>query len=186
MPGVVNIRVRGGRRETQARFAALESRWKQEVTPHLEAASVSDLEGLSAKIHEAQRVDAGIQQRDIELGSLQRQIAAQSGVDASSRTVGRASRPAGGHGGAADERPDADPHRAADQGAVQPYLDAVRAPLTVQFGERRDQLVGEPAGLAVSAARLGDPRERGVGGGGELFAAKQLPDVAAQVDTSAD
>jgi hypothetical protein len=81
VPGVVNIRVRGGRREAQARFAALESRWKQEVTPHLEAASVSDLEGLSAKIREAQRVDAEIQQRDIELGSLQRQIAAQSGVE---------------------------------------------------------------------------------------------------------
>ena len=81
VPGIVNIRVRGGRREAQARFATLESRWKQEVTPHLEAAGVNDLDALSAKVREAQRLDAGIQQRDMELGSLQKQIDAQSGVE---------------------------------------------------------------------------------------------------------
>ena len=81
VPGVVNVRVRGGGREAQARFAALESRWNQEVTPHLVAAGVSDLDGLSAKAREAQRLDADIQQKDMELGSLQKQIAAQSGVE---------------------------------------------------------------------------------------------------------
>ena len=77
--------------------------------------------------------------------------------------------------------------RAADpQRVVQPHLDAVRASLTMQFGQGREQFVREPAGLAVSATRLGDLLECRVGGGGELFAAKCFPDVAAQVDTSAD
>ena len=42
---------------------------------------MNDLDALSAKVREAQRLDAGIQQRDMELGSLQKQIDAQSGVE---------------------------------------------------------------------------------------------------------
>ena len=42
--GVATFRVRGGRREAQARCAALENRWDQEVAPHLLAADVTDLE----------------------------------------------------------------------------------------------------------------------------------------------
>jgi hypothetical protein len=78
--GVATFRVRGGRREAQARCAGLENRWDQEVTTHLLAAGVTDLEHLSAKASEAQGLDAAIKQKDIDLKSLQDQIARLSGV----------------------------------------------------------------------------------------------------------
>jgi DNA repair exonuclease SbcCD ATPase subunit len=78
--GVATFRVRGGRREAQARCAGLENRWDQEVTMHLLAAGVTDLEHLSAKVSEAQGLDAAIKQKDIDLKSLQDQIARLSGV----------------------------------------------------------------------------------------------------------
>jgi hypothetical protein len=78
--GVATFRVRGGRREAQARCAGLENRLDQEVTMHLLAAGVTDLEHLSAKVSEAQGLDAAIKQKDIDLKSLQDQIARLSGV----------------------------------------------------------------------------------------------------------
>jgi hypothetical protein len=78
--GVATFRVRGGRREAQARCAGLENRWDQEVTTHLLAAGVTDLEHLSAKVAEAQGLDAAIKQKDIDLKSVQEQIAPLSGV----------------------------------------------------------------------------------------------------------
>ena len=42
------------------RLRALEDRWNREVAPHLVAAGVTDLDGLDAKIAEAQELDAGI------------------------------------------------------------------------------------------------------------------------------
>jgi hypothetical protein len=78
--GVATLRVRGGRREAQARCAALENRWDQEVAPHLRTAGATDLDGLSAKVAEAQQLDAGIQQKDTDLMSLQEQIAPLFGV----------------------------------------------------------------------------------------------------------
>ena len=78
--GVATFRVRGGRREAQARCATLENRWDQEVATHLLAAGVSDLDGLSAKVAEARELDAAIKQKDTDLKSLQEQIAPLSGV----------------------------------------------------------------------------------------------------------
>jgi hypothetical protein len=78
--GVATFRVRGGRREAQARCATLENRWDQEVATHLLGAGVIDLDGLSAKVAEAQELDSAIKQKDTDLKSLQEQIAPLSGV----------------------------------------------------------------------------------------------------------
>ncbi len=73
---VATVRIRGGRREAQQTAEALEARWSREVAPHLAAANVADLDGLSAKIAEAQELDASIKAKGVELESLQFQIAA--------------------------------------------------------------------------------------------------------------
>ena len=52
----------------------------------------------------------------------------------------------------------------------------------MQFEQRREQRVGQPARLPALPARLGDRAERGVGGGRERVAAQPLPHVAAEVD----
>jgi AAA domain-containing protein len=72
---VATVRVRGGRREAQQAVGSLEARWSREVAPHLAAANVADLDGLSAKIAEAQELDTGVKAKDAELHSLQTQIA---------------------------------------------------------------------------------------------------------------
>jgi hypothetical protein len=74
MAGIVTFGVRGGRREAQARAAALENRWNQEVATRLLAAGVADLDGLTAKVSDAQDLDAGIRQKDGDLMSLREQI----------------------------------------------------------------------------------------------------------------
>ena len=71
---IATVRIRGGRREAQQTAEALEERWSREVAPHLMAANVEDLDGLSAKIAEAQALDASIKAKDAELESLQGQI----------------------------------------------------------------------------------------------------------------
>ena len=71
---VATVRIRGGRREAQQKAEALEVRWRSEVAPHLAAANVEDLDGLSAKIAEAQALDASVKAKDAELQSLQVQI----------------------------------------------------------------------------------------------------------------
>jgi hypothetical protein len=70
------VHVRGGRRKAQEKAQALEDRWNREAAPHLITAGVTDLDGLDAKIAEAQELDAGIKAKDVEMGSLRPQIAA--------------------------------------------------------------------------------------------------------------
>jgi hypothetical protein len=72
---IATVRIRGGRREAQQTAESLETRWSREVAPHLAAANVADLDGLSAKIAEAQELDTSVRARDTELQSLQVQIA---------------------------------------------------------------------------------------------------------------
>jgi hypothetical protein len=89
---VATVRVRGGRREAQEKFEALESRWEGEVVPHLTAAGVTDLEALEAKITEAREMESRIQSLDGDLDSLRRQITALAGAaealrDASARAA---------------------------------------------------------------------------------------------------
>jgi hypothetical protein len=74
------VRVRGGRREAQETAQGLEDRWNREAAPQLIAAGVADLDGLDAKITEAQELDAGIKAKDVELESLRSQIAALAGA----------------------------------------------------------------------------------------------------------
>ena len=73
---VATVRIRGGRPEAQKTAESLEERWSREVAPHLAAANVVDLDGLSAKTAEAQELDTSIKAKGVELESLQRQIAA--------------------------------------------------------------------------------------------------------------
>jgi hypothetical protein len=72
---IATVRIRGGRREAQQTAESLETRWTREVAPHLAAANVADLEGLGAKIAEAQELDMSVKARDTELQSLEAQIA---------------------------------------------------------------------------------------------------------------
>ncbi len=71
---IATVRIRGGRRDAQRKAEALETRWSREVEPHLAAANVADLDGLSAKITEAQALDASVKAKNAELQSLQAQI----------------------------------------------------------------------------------------------------------------
>ena len=77
---VATVRIRGGRRAAQRNVQALEARWSREVAPHLAAAEVTDLEGLSAKIAEAQELDISVRGRDTELESLEVRIATLGGA----------------------------------------------------------------------------------------------------------
>jgi DNA repair exonuclease SbcCD ATPase subunit len=77
---LATVRVRGGRRETQERVRALESRWESEALPHLKAAGVEDLEALDEKLAEATQLDARIQSLDGTLESLRRQIEGLAGA----------------------------------------------------------------------------------------------------------
>jgi hypothetical protein len=71
---IATVHIRGGRREAQQRVESLEARWSHEVAPHLAAASVADLDGLSAQTAEAQGLDTSIKTKDAELQSLHAQI----------------------------------------------------------------------------------------------------------------
>jgi energy-coupling factor transporter ATP-binding protein EcfA2 len=71
---IATVRVRGGRRDAQRTAEALEGRWRSEVEPHLKAAKVADLDGLSAKIAEAQTLDASVSAKAAEINSLQAQF----------------------------------------------------------------------------------------------------------------
>jgi len=77
---IATVHVRGGRREAQEKAQGLEDRWSREVEPHLIAAAVPDLDGLDAKIVEAQELDARIKNKDAEMESLRAQIAALAGA----------------------------------------------------------------------------------------------------------
>jgi DNA repair exonuclease SbcCD ATPase subunit len=71
---IATVRIRGGRRDAQEKARALEERWKQSVVPHLAAAGVNDLDGLDAKVAEAQELNAGMKAKDTDLDSLRAQI----------------------------------------------------------------------------------------------------------------
>ena len=77
---IATVRVRGGRREAQEKAQGLEDRWNREAVPHLIAAGVTELDGLDAKIAEAQELDAGIKTKDAEMESLRAQIVALAGA----------------------------------------------------------------------------------------------------------
>jgi hypothetical protein len=77
---IATVHVRGGRRETQKKAQGLEDRWNREAAPHLIAAGVTELDGLDAKIAEAQELDAGIKTKDVEIESLRAQIAVLAGA----------------------------------------------------------------------------------------------------------
>lgn len=72
---VAQVRVRGGRREAQQIVHDLEKRWKDEVAPHLAASGVEDLDGLAAKLEDAQTLDAAARLKDAELESLRVRLA---------------------------------------------------------------------------------------------------------------
>lgn len=72
---VATVRVRGGRRDAQQAAESLEDRWSREVVPHLAAANVADLDGLTTKIAEARELDSGVKAKEAELQSLEVQIA---------------------------------------------------------------------------------------------------------------
>jgi hypothetical protein len=72
---VATVRIRGGRREAQQTAEALEARWSREVAPQLAAANVTDLDGLSAKIVEAQELETSVKAKVVEWEFLQAQIA---------------------------------------------------------------------------------------------------------------
>lgn len=72
---IATVRVRGGRREAQEKTQGLEDRWRRDVEPHLVAAGVTELDGLDARIAEAQGLDGTIKAKDTEMESLRAQIA---------------------------------------------------------------------------------------------------------------
>src|SRR5208282_3247742 len=61
---IATVRIRGGRRDAQEKARVLEERWTQDIVPHLAAAGVKDLDGLDAKVAEAQELDVGTKAKD--------------------------------------------------------------------------------------------------------------------------
>jgi AAA domain len=72
---VAQVRIRGGHRDAQRIVRDLEKRWSDEVAPHLAAAGVKDLDGLAAKVEDAQALGAALRVKDTELESLRGQLA---------------------------------------------------------------------------------------------------------------
>lgn len=77
---IATVRVRGGRREAQEKAPGLEDRWRRNVEPHLVAAGVTELDGLDARIADAQALDGAMKAKDAELESLRAQITALAGA----------------------------------------------------------------------------------------------------------
>ena len=77
---IATLHVRGGRREAQEKARGLEDRWRRDVEPHLVAAGVPELDGLDAKIVEAQGLDGAIKAKDTDLESLRAQITVLAGA----------------------------------------------------------------------------------------------------------
>ena len=72
---VADVEIRGGRREAQAIVRSLEERWTDDVAPHLAAAGVDDLARLTARVAEAQALDANVKLKESELQTLRQQLA---------------------------------------------------------------------------------------------------------------
>ena len=77
---VATVRIRGGGRDAQEKARVLEERWKQDIVPHLAAAGVKDLDGLDAKVVEAQELEVSTKAKDTELNSLRAQISPLTGA----------------------------------------------------------------------------------------------------------
>src|SRR5204862_406296 len=71
---IATVRIRGGRRDAQQTMELLEQRWEREITPHLVAANVKDLDALAAKLEEARVLDGRILAKDAELESFRVQF----------------------------------------------------------------------------------------------------------------
>jgi DNA repair exonuclease SbcCD ATPase subunit len=78
---VATVRVTGGRRDAQRTAQALNERWREEVMPHLAAASATDLDELDAKVREATELDSSIQAKEAARRSLKEQLESLSGSD---------------------------------------------------------------------------------------------------------
>src|SRR6058998_1072963 len=72
---VAQVQIRGGRRGAQEIVRDLDTRWSDEAAPHLAASGVEDLDGLAAKVEDAQALDAAVKIKDMELESLLGQLA---------------------------------------------------------------------------------------------------------------
>ena len=71
---LAEVRIRGGRRDAQQIVRELEKRWADEVAPQFSASGVANLDGLAARLEEAQALDAAVKVKDGELESLRRQL----------------------------------------------------------------------------------------------------------------
>lgn len=151
---VATVRVRGGRREAQEKAQVLEDSWSRDVEPHLITASVTDLDGLDAKVAESRELDAGIKTKDTELESLRTQISALTGVAEALREASK--RAAACRASLGDVRLDS---LAAD-------LKALGADPAAGLRKRRQQLSKEAEGAraianqAANAQTLADERTR--------------------------
>jgi AAA domain len=72
---VADVQIRGGRRKAQGIVRSLEQRWTDEVVPHLTAAGVDDLARLTARVAEAQALDADLTLKESELQTMRQQLA---------------------------------------------------------------------------------------------------------------
>jgi hypothetical protein len=91
---VAHVRIRGGRREAQDNVRELEQRWRNEVAPQLAASGVEDLDGLEARLQEAQALEAAVRVKGTELDTLREKLislgdSAQRLTDASERVASR-------------------------------------------------------------------------------------------------
>ena len=77
---MATVRVRGGRREAQAKVEGLERQWREDVLPLLAAARAADVEELDAKAAEARDLDVSLKAKDAELQSLESEVASFAGA----------------------------------------------------------------------------------------------------------
>jgi hypothetical protein len=87
---VATVRVRGGRREAQAKVDTLERRWREQAQPLLKAARAADVEELDVKAAEARDLEVSLKAKDEALQSLESEVASLAGAqeelrDAASR-----------------------------------------------------------------------------------------------------
>lgn len=78
---LATVHIKGGRREAQEIVRSLESRWALEVSPHLAAAGVLDIDGLDKKIAEARDIDAQINEHKRSLADLARELEGLAAVN---------------------------------------------------------------------------------------------------------
>ena len=87
---MATVRVRGGRREAQAKVDTLERRWREDAQPLLAAAKAANVEELDAKAADARDLEVSLKAKDAELQSLENEVTSFAGAqealrDATSR-----------------------------------------------------------------------------------------------------